>query len=89
VVLGVLFGSVFSVINRGQLVTMRKMGVVPRFFMIARLRKTRSFAMMLGRMLVVFGRLMMMMVDAVFVHGCISWWIGWTWNLETDCPPTR
>jgi hypothetical protein len=76
--LGVLFGSMFGVIDRRQLVTMGEMGMMSGLFMIAGLREARCFAMVLGRVFVVLGGFVMVMMDAVFVHGWISWWIGWT-----------
>jgi len=53
---------------RVQRVTMRRMGVMRRLLVVARLGMCRRFAMMLRRMLVMLGGFLVMLMNTVTAH---------------------
>ena len=67
-VFGVHFRRVTVMLVRVQRVTMRSMGVMRRFLVVARLGMCRRFAMMLRRMLVMRGGLLVMFMNIVTAH---------------------
>jgi hypothetical protein len=65
---GVFLGSVFGMLDRMQLVTMRDMRVMACRFMIARLGMLCRFAMMLGRFFQMLCSFVVMMMNLVLAH---------------------
>ena len=58
----------FRVLGGDEMVAVRKMGVVPRFFVGTGLMVFRCLPMMTGSVVVMFGRLLVMLRTLVFGH---------------------
>jgi hypothetical protein len=71
VVFDVHFGGMRVMLRRMQRVTVRDLGMMGRLFRTARLVVLRGLAVMLGRVLVVLGRLFMVFVNVVTAHDAL------------------
>jgi hypothetical protein len=65
---GVHLRSVAVMLVRVQRVSMRRMGVMRRLFVVARFGMFRRLAMMLRRMLVMLGGFLVMLMNIVTAH---------------------